>query len=89
MKKIVILTATRVEYGLLSSVIKKLNANLFVDISEYLEGKIKAMSIYDTELGEHPFPRSLEAIKALAVIRGQMAGCKYAEAFRIIKRIEQ
>lgn len=62
--------------------------NLFVDISQYLEKKIEALKIYDTEIGQHPFPRSVEAIRALAIIRGQVAGCKYAEAFKIVKKIE-
>ena len=45
--------------------------------------------LYDTELGVVPFPRNLEAIKALALLRGGQAGCQYAEAFKIIKEIEK
>ncbi len=61
--------------------------NYYVDITEYLEDKIEAMKIYDTELGAHPFPRSVDSIQALATIRGVAAGVKYAEAFRMIKQI--
>lgn len=61
--------------------------NYFVDISNYIEKKIEALKIYDTEMGRHPFPRSEENIKALAVLRGAMAGVPYAEAFRLIKKI--
>ncbi len=61
--------------------------NYYVDITEYLEDKIEAMKIYDTELGTHPFPRSVDSIRALATIRGVAAGVKYAEAFRMIKQI--
>lgn len=61
--------------------------NYFVDISDFMEKKIKAMQIYDTELGNPPFPRSLENIKALATTRGATAGVRYAEAFRLVKYV--
>lgn len=61
--------------------------NFYVDISNYMEDKIKALEIYDTELGEPPFPRSIENVKALATIRGAAAGVRYAEAFRLVKYI--
>jgi hypothetical protein len=32
-------------------------------------------------------PRSIENVKALATVRGAMAGDQYAEAFRMIKMI--
>ena len=52
-----------------------------------MKQKIEAVKIYDTELGEHPFPRSIANIKALATMRGAAAGVEYAEAFRMIKYI--
>lgn len=61
--------------------------NYYVDITEYMEKKINVMKIYQTEMGIHPFPRSEEHIRALGLIRGVSAGCKYAEAFRLIKCI--
>ena len=61
--------------------------NYFVDISLFIEGKIAIMKIFNSELGEHPFPRSIENIKALAHFRGAMAGVYYAEAFQMIKFI--
>ena len=63
--------------------------NYFIDITDEMENKLNALSIYDTELGVVPFPRNLEAIKALALLRGGQAGCQYAEAFKIIKEIEK
>ena len=45
------------------------------------------MRIYNSELGEHPFPRSNRNIKALATFRGAVAGVEYAEAFQLIKSI--
>lgn len=49
---------------------EKFEPNFFIDISNEMEGKLEAMRIYDTEIEEKPFPRSLENIKALATIRG-------------------
>ena len=60
---------------------------MFIDISEQMEKKKKAMAVYESELGEHPFPRSIEAIESLGVLRGSQAGVKYAEGFRVIKII--
>ncbi len=62
--------------------------NVFVDISIFFEKKIEIMRIYKTELGEHPFPRSIENLKALATLRGSTAGCKYAESFMLLKEIK-
>ena len=63
--------------------------NYYVDISEYLEEKLDIMKIYESEIGEHPFPRSLENIKALAHFRGASVGVYYAEAFQLIKFIDK
>ncbi len=61
--------------------------NYYIDITDYMEQKINAMKIYDTELGAVPFPRSIDNIKARAMINGATAGVRYAEAFRLIKCI--
>ena len=61
--------------------------NSFYDVSSYLDQKIAALEIYKSELGTHPFPRSITNIKALATFRGATAGVNYAEAFMIIKEI--
>ena len=61
--------------------------NVFVDISEYFDKKIEIMKIYESELGVHPFPRSLATIEALAKVRGAQAGCEYAESFMLLKDI--
>ncbi|MEZ2718670.1 PIG-L deacetylase family protein [Niallia circulans] len=59
--------------------------NVFVNISDYLERKIEVMRTYDSEISSHPFPRSEEAIRALAILRGATAGVKAAEAFMLVK----
>ncbi|MCM1217005.1 MAG: PIG-L family deacetylase [Lachnospiraceae bacterium] len=66
----------------------KFKPNLYIDVTDYFDRKIDALRIYDTELGDLPFPRSVEAIKAQAVMRGTESGVLYAEAFRVIKEIE-
>lgn len=63
--------------------------NYFVDISQFFEKKIEIMSVFESELAEHPFPRSFKNIEALATYRGAYAGVKYAEAFQLIKYIEK
>jgi len=58
--------------------------NVFVDISDYLSDKIETMKIYASELGEHPFPRSEKALRALATLRGSQSGYEAAEAFQLV-----
>ena len=48
--------------------------NYFVDISDFIEKKIEIMKIFNSELGEHPFPRSIKNIKAIATFRGATDG---------------
>lgn len=62
--------------------------NMFVNIDDFLEEKLRIIKIYDTEIQKTPFPRNLEVVKALAAYRGATAYCKYAEAYRIIKEYE-
>jgi len=57
------------------------------DISKYFHKKVKIIKIYESELAEHPFPRSLESIEALAKFRGSTSNCKYAESFMLLKEI--
>ena len=59
--------------------------NVFVDIESFLDDKLRAMDIYESELGVFPFPRSHEAIRALAAIRGAASGFKAAEAFQLLR----
>lgn len=61
--------------------------NVFVDISEYMDEKIKIMELFKNELAPHPFPRSERNIRALATLRGATSGCDYAESFVLLKEI--
>ncbi|EAC1787038.1 PIG-L family deacetylase [Campylobacter coli] len=62
--------------------------NVFFDISDTLEDKIKAMSYYQSELCEFPHPRSLDGIKLQAQYHGLRVGLKNAEAFKLIRGIK-
>ena len=42
--------------------------NAFVDISKFFEKKIEIMKIFESEMAEHPFPRSARNLKALAIL---------------------
>jgi len=61
--------------------------NHFVDITNFLDKKIKLLKVFNNEIKKPPFPRSIENIKSLATLRGSTAGCKYAESFMILKDI--
>jgi LmbE family N-acetylglucosaminyl deacetylase len=61
--------------------------NYYVDISPWLEKKLAIMRLYAGEMGEHPFPRSEAAIRALATLRGAQSGFAAAEAFMLLKEI--
>lgn len=63
--------------------------NYFVDITNYLDTKNEIMKVFESEIAEHPFPRSLENIRALAHFRGASVGVQYAEAFQLLKYIDK
>lgn len=61
--------------------------NVFVDISEFFEKKMEIMRVYESELSNHPFPRSEKNLEALATLRGATGGVEYAESFMLLKEI--
>ncbi|MBK8547851.1 MAG: PIG-L family deacetylase [Saprospiraceae bacterium] len=63
--------------------------NYFVDISDFMDKKLQLIQIYKSEIMDHPFPRSLENVKALNHFRGATIGVKYAEAFQLLKYIDK
>ena len=62
---------------------KGFNPQIFVDINQAIDIKIKALSCYRNVMRDSPHPRSKEVIKALATLRGTQIGYKYAEAFEV------
>ena len=61
--------------------------NWFVDIGETLAAKLKALSVYETELRSWPHPRSIQAVEHLARWRGSTVGVEAAEAFVLARNI--
>jgi len=61
--------------------------NFFVDITDTLDDKMKALRHYDIEMRPAPHPRSYEGVRLLAGVRGMTIGVPYGEAFEIVRRI--
>jgi LmbE family N-acetylglucosaminyl deacetylase len=59
--------------------------NVFVDISGQLQRKIELVKLYASEVGEFPFPRSEQALRALAQLRGSQAGFDVGEGFMLLR----
>lgn len=79
-------TLSETEFGLDPSV-GAFRPNVWVDISQDLEAKIELLGIYAGEMGAFPFPRSREAVEALARVRGATAGVPAAEGFILLKSV--
>lgn len=59
--------------------------NAFVEIGEdALASKLRALAAYRGVMREYPHPRSCEAVRALALLRGAQAGMNLAEAFETV-----
>ena len=61
--------------------------NWFVDISETIEDKLRAVSHYSSEVPPYPHPRSLEAIRNQARFWGSSIGFEYAEPFVLMRNL--
>lgn len=59
--------------------------NVFVDVGDTLEVKVRAMACYESEARAFPHPRSPEALRASAQRWGSVAGCTAAEAFQLVR----
>ena len=67
-----------------SQVKEKFEPNSFVDITETLDLKLKALSKYKKVMRSAPHPRSVEVLTGHALSRGGQSGYKYAEAFQMV-----
>ena len=63
--------------------------NHYIEITDYLEQKIKALNIYTSEMKKFPHPRSSDGVIALAHYRGSNIGVQAAEAYEIIYSINR
>ena len=62
--------------------------NVYVDITKYIDKKTVAMAEVKSQVCAFPNPRSIEAIRALAMLRGSTISREYAEAFMLIRDIK-
>lgn len=76
-------TLSETDFGLAPE--KSFRPNVFVNIENFLDHKMQAMNIYESEMGNFPFPRSSEAIRGLAAVRGAASGFRAAEAFELLR----
>lgn len=79
-------TLSETEFGLAPDLVP-FRPTRFVDISGHIDGKIEALRLYASELGEFPFPRSEKAVRAQAMIRGATAGFSAAESFMVLREL--
>ena len=60
--------------------------NMYIEVKEDdVAAKIAAMKQYEFEIRNFPHPRSIEALKIKMQQRGIEIGCKYAEAFHLVR----
>lgn len=58
--------------------------NVYIDVSLYLEKKLKLLQVYRTEIENFPFPRSEQALRSLGYLRGSASGFNASEAFELL-----
>ena len=61
--------------------------NWIINVTDYIEIKLKALKCYKSQISDFPGPRSIEAVKALARFRGTQAGFGFGEGIHIIRKI--
>lgn len=61
---------------------------VYEDISQYIDIKLKAMKVFQSQLAPFPAARSVEAIEALSKYRGATVSVEAAEAFSLIREVK-
>lgn len=69
------------------SVANEFIPNVWMDITDVLEEKLEALNYYTLQISAFPDPRSVEAVRALAMYRGSQMFYKAAEAFQLIREL--
>jgi len=59
----------------------------FLDVSAFIDLKVRALEQYCGEMRPWPHPRSSEGVRALARWRGSQCGVEAAEAYRQLRRV--
>ena len=63
------------------------NPQLYVNVQNHFESKLRALNAYSAEMRHEPHARSISNIKNLAKYRGNSVGLSLAEAFIIYRNI--
>ncbi len=59
--------------------------DFFVRIDKQIKYKLTALKYYKSQINNKTPSRSIEAVESLAKFRGSQNGCKYAEAFKVVR----
>ena len=65
------------------------NPNYFINVEKYVGEKIEAMKSFVSEIRKFPHPRSPENIEHTLRRWGSVSGFKAAEAFELIRRLDE
>lgn len=61
--------------------------NVFIDISDYLQAKLDAFACFASQVRPYPDERSIETLRALAMVRGSCVSRAAAEAFMLVREV--
>jgi LmbE family N-acetylglucosaminyl deacetylase len=62
-------------------------ADTFVDITPVIDGKLRALACYESQLRPPPHPRSLDGVRQYSAAWGAFSGTHYAEPFECIRHV--
>ncbi|MCP5370552.1 MAG: PIG-L family deacetylase [Hyphomicrobiales bacterium] len=63
--------------------------NRYVEVTATLDRKMRALEAYASEMRDFPHPRSAQAVRALAALRGAQVGVEAAEAFMVTREVDR
>jgi N-acetylglucosamine malate deacetylase 1 len=75
-------------YEIPGSVFFPFQPNIFENIENEYEIKLKGFRCYKSEIRKFPHPRSIKSIETIAIQRGIESGWKKSEAFKLIREIK-
>ena len=61
--------------------------NVFVNITPFIDRKLAACAMYESQIQPAPHQRSIEALRSLSITRGHAMGFKHAEAFVLVREL--
>jgi LmbE family N-acetylglucosaminyl deacetylase len=60
---------------------------VYLDLTNHLDAKLRAMACYASQVRPSPHERSVESLRALAMLRGSTVGLAAAEAFVLVREV--